>query len=212
MKYTHVIWDWNGTLLDDVGWCVSVINGMLKRRGLKLLKGVPDYQRAFCFPIINLYKNLGVDFDKEPFEDVAHEYIPLYHSEKTGGCKLSACAEYVLEAIHQQGISQIILSASEINNLMSQINEFDIRHYFDAILGLSDIYAKSKIEIGLDYFKDEIKDALLVGDTEHDWETAKALGIDCLLVAIGHQSKDTLLACGAPIVLNNLAQVIEYIN
>ena len=35
-KYTNIIWDWNGTLLDDAWLCVDVMNGMLKEHGLPL--------------------------------------------------------------------------------------------------------------------------------------------------------------------------------
>jgi len=52
-KYTHIIWDWNGTLFDDVNWCISVINSMLNKRQIKTLSSVAEYQKAFCFPIIN---------------------------------------------------------------------------------------------------------------------------------------------------------------
>jgi len=210
-KYSHVIWDWNGTLFDDVAQCIRTINKMLSDRNMKILNGVSDYHNVFCFPVINYYEKVGFDFEKEPFEDLAKEYISLYHSENTGSCKLHNNAELVLKSIQGNGMKQVILSASELNCLLLQINEFDILKFFDEILGLSDIYAKGKIGIGLDYIaRNRIENAVLVGDTEHDYEVAKALGVDCLLVAIGHQAKSKLLACGAP-VLSGLLQVTEYI-
>ena len=77
MKYKHVIWDWNGTLLDDVGECVAVLNDMLGKRGMELAT-VERYQKAFSFPVINFYLDLGFDFEKEPFDKVADEYIESY--------------------------------------------------------------------------------------------------------------------------------------
>ena len=210
-KCSHVIWDWNGTLFNDVKWCVKITNEMLAKRNIKILNGVSEYHNAFCFPIKNYYKNIGFDFEKEPFENIAKEYIFLYHSEKTGNCRLNNDAEFVLESIQRKQVRQLILSASEADNLLSQINEFEIHHYFDEILGLSDIYAKSKIKIGLDYLaRERVESGLLIGDTEHDYEVANALGVDCLLIATGHQSKEKLLACGVP-VLDSLSQVLEYI-
>ena len=210
-KYTHVIWDWNGTLFDDVAWCISVINKMLAKRNIKTLDSVEEYHKVFCFPIIKYYTNIGFDFEKETFEELAKEYISLYHSEKTGKCRLNDHAELVLERLRRANIKQIILSASEINNLLSQVGEFDIIHYFDELLGLSDIYAKSKIDVGLEYIADnKIENAVLIGDTEHDYETAKALGVDCMLVAAGHQSRERLLKCGVH-VMENLIQAADYI-
>jgi phosphoglycolate phosphatase len=210
-KYSHIIWDWNGTLFNDVEWGLKIINTMLAKRKLKILSGIPDYHKVFCFPIIQYYRNVGLSFDSESFEVLADEYISLYHSEKTGGCKLHHNAETVLTAIQKTGISQVILSASELNNLLSQIREFDIIKYFDEILGLKDIYAGGKMEIGLEYISGKkAKSVLLIGDTEHDFEVAKNMGVDCVLIAQGHQSKEKLLSCNVP-VLDDISEVIGFV-
>ena len=35
MKITHIIWDFNGTVLDDVEMAVAAVNDMLDSRGLE---------------------------------------------------------------------------------------------------------------------------------------------------------------------------------
>jgi len=212
-SFSHIIWDWNGTLLDDINWCIIVINKMLSKRNIKKLDCVSDYHNVFCFPIIDYYKNIGFNFEKESFEKLAHEYISLYHSEKSlENIKLHENVKYVLRTFQEKNKSQIVLSASEKSNLLLQINLFDIKYYFDEILGLSNIYAESKINIGINYIKqNKIFKAILIGDTEHDYEVAKKLGIECLLIANGHQSMDKLSLCNVP-VLNNILEVIEYVH
>ena len=211
-NYSHIIWDWNGTLFDDVAWCIECMNVMLIKRGLPIIKDIPTYHSVFCFPVIQYYTNVGFNFQQEPFEHLAKEYIALYHSNKSGNCKLHANAKNVLTKIHNMGVTQIILSASEISNLHSQINEFDIDMYFNEILGLSDVFGKSKIDIGLDYMtRMNITNALLIGDSMHDYDVATALGTDCVLIPNGHQSRETLLASGATI-LNDISCIIPYIN
>ncbi len=208
--YSHVIWDWNGTLLDDVCRCIEVVNYMLAKRSLKPLAGIEEYHDAFCFPVINYYKNVGFDLEKEPFEELAKEFISLYHSPKGGSCKLHRNAEEVLKTLQNLQVTQAVLSASEKYNLITQIGEFNIAGYFDETLGLSDIYAKSKVAIGQDYLaRKRAASVLLIGDTLHDFEVAAALGADCLLIASGHQSKAVLLHCGVP-VLDDILQVLEY--
>ena len=210
-KYSHIIWDWNGTLLDDVNHCMSAMNEMLKKRGMPVMNNLTDYHNAFVFPIIQYYHNVGFDFEQEPFADLAAEFINRYHADKTGNSPLHDGVEEVLKTINAIGITQIILSASEQENLLSQVKEFPIMHYFSEILGLSNIYAKSKIEIGLDYLKNNSVDkALLIGDTVHDYEVATALNADCILVAKGHQSKKVLSTCGV-IVIDDITKVLELI-
>lgn len=60
--------------------------------------------------------------------------------------------------------------------MLLKIGEFNISQYFDEMLGISDIYAKSKIHIGQEYMKKgNIKKAVLIGDTFHDYEVAHKL-------------------------------------
>lgn len=211
MPYELILWDWNGTLLDDVAWCIRVVNTMLEKRGLAPLAGVADYHRVFRFPVIEYYRSVGFDFDKEPFEALAEEYMALYHAGDATNCGLHEEAEATLRAVQGRGVRQVILSASQVDNLNTQLSRFDIAWYFDDVLGISDIYAKSKVEAGQAYIRREKPGrVLMVGDTTHDHEVALALGADCLLVAKGHQSAEALAGCGVP-VLGDAAQVLEHL-
>ena len=196
-RYSHVIWDWNGTLLDDVRFNLSVINTMLEKRGLPPLDSLEAYRAVFSFPIIHYYKRVGFDMEKEPFEQLAAEFIALYHAGKNS-IPLFPGTEETLRAISLAGIRQVILSASEAGMLLEQVQSYGIHAYFDEIIGIGDIYASGKIDQGRAYMKRaKPARAALIGDTTHDMETAQALGADLILIGRGHQSKQALLSCGA---------------
>jgi phosphoglycolate phosphatase len=197
--YTHILWDWNGTLLNDVDWCLEVINSMLDRRGIKKLQGVEAYRRLFGFPIIDYYRRVGFNFNNEPFEELAEEYIRLYHAGEEN-FSLFDEAKDALELVRDAGINQAILSASEENNLRAQVGLYNIGNYFHEMVGVSDIYASGKEEIGRAYIaRAGIGRAALIGDTAHDCAVARALNIDCVLVSGDHQSKAALNTCGVPV-------------
>ena len=209
--YSHILWDWNGTLLNDVDWCLSRTNLMLQKRNKKPFKSLADYHKAFCFPVFEYYKNAGFDFSEEPFEILAKEFIDLYHGEGSVDICLHENTRAVLQYIQKEKVPQSILSASARQNLMAQVESYGIREYFDEILGITDIYANSKVEIGLEYLrKHHVQKGLMIGDTVHDFEVAQAMGIDCVLVAKGHQDKNILLSCGVS-VFENLNEVLSYI-
>ncbi|MCL2814582.1 MAG: HAD hydrolase-like protein [Oscillospiraceae bacterium] len=211
-KYTHVIWDWNGTLLDDADLCLTVVNTLLANRKLSPIKDIYAYRDIFGFPVINYYRRAGFDFDKEPFDIPANEFIQLYNSDDSRFRLFDGAAE-VLAAFNKMGLKQIILSASELNNLRSQTGLFDIERYFDDILGISNIYAESKVNIGKSYIADNNicgAETVLIGDTVHDYEVAINLGVDCILISNGHQHKHTLLECGVS-VLSDIREVIDAI-
>ena len=210
-SYSHIIWDWNGTLLDDIDWSIACINRMLHKRKLRELDSIDDYHNVFGFPIIDYYRRLGFDFSIEPFDKLAIEYINYYHSNSSH-IKIYPNTVDTLRDISSFGISQNIISASEQSNLMSQIIYFNISEYFDRILGISDIYASSKLSIAQNYFL-EVKPykALMIGDTIHDKEVADILGIDCILINGGHQSKKELIKANAT-VIDSISDVKLYIS
>lgn len=208
MKYSHVFWDWNGTLLDDAAWCLQVLNAMLAKRELPPVPDIESYREVFGFPTVDYYKRVGFDFEVESFESMAEEYIAHYHAENTGNCPLASGAEFTLRHIKSNGIKQLILTASKKENLEEQLKLFPIADCFDQLLAIDDIYARSKVQVGLDYVKSHpVQKGVLIGDTLHDYEVAKELGLDCLLVARGHHGRERLESCGVP-VLEGLEEVL----
>ena len=211
MKYTHIIWDFNGTLFDDVDAGIASVNKMLSDRGLKIISDKDEYREVFKFPIINYYRDLGFDFEVEPYEVLAPIWVELYN-ENSKSSTLCEGARDLLEYFKEKNIPQILLSATERNMLLGQIAGLGIREYFEDVLGRDNIHAYSKKDIATGWIKRQghIK-PLFIGDTEHDAQVARAVGADCILVTQGHQSKDTLLKCGYP-VYNDLGEVMEILN
>ena len=78
MNYDTIVWDWNGTLFDDVAVCIDVMNGLLAEQGLPSIPDAETYRSLFCFPVIRYYERLGFDFSKTPFEALARDYVAGY--------------------------------------------------------------------------------------------------------------------------------------
>lgn len=205
-SYSHIIWDWNGTLIDDAAWCLKTLNIMLERHGLPIVGSIEAYRNVFCFPIKDYYRRVGFDFDRNPFAELAIEYMELYHGDMSNMALFPEVTE-ILTYFKTIGLTQIILSASEKDYLLKQMEPYGIIPFFDEILGIEDIYAASKVDLGRAYMtRAKPSRALLIGDSVHDKEVADALGVECVLVANGHQSREVLNACGAT-VMGGLAEV-----
>jgi phosphoglycolate phosphatase len=200
---TTIIWDWNGTLLDDAEICLEAINKMLQARNLPLL-GLDKYREVFTFPVIDYYKEVGFNFSIEEWEPVAMEFIHLYLNALPG-CDLTPFATETLESFKQKGYRQAIISAMEHDALLKSVSELGIHGYFDYIGGIGDHYGGGKIDNARNYFNkaglnpDQIT---LIGDTLHDSEVAAELQCRCILVATGHQSFVRLNKSGLPVIKN----------
>ena len=208
-KYKHIIWDWNGTLINDVWLVVEIMNKMLKKRNLPKIDS-KKYREIFDFPVTKYYSKLGFDFSNESFEKLTVEFISEYY-KRFNECKLFDEVEEVLKKITDMGISQSILSASKEDVLIEKIKYYGIDKYFNKIIGLKNHYAESKVERGKNWIAElnlNPQEVLLIGDTIHDYDVSKHIGSDCLLIANGHHSYEKLASLGVD-VISTLKEIIQ---
>ena len=211
-KFKHVIWDWNGTLLNDTALSHNIINGVLKSKNLKTLS-MDDYRHIFDFPVKKYYEKAGFNFTQYSFEEVGKQWMDEYEIRK-GETALFEGTKDVLDYISSLGIEQSVLSAYSLDTLIEIINEHGLTKYFKHVTGLDHIYATSKLIIGQELIKKidiPLQNIVLIGDTMHDHEVAGELGIQCILIANGHQSRERLLSSGFP-VLNDICELIAYLS
>lgn len=193
MNYKHVIWDWNGTLLDDVELNHRLLNRLQQLKGVSL-SSFEEYRKIFTFPITELYKKAGIFENMESFKELAAVYIKEYEKGVVD-CSLQKYAEEVLSALTQNGITNSILTASLENMAVRQLERYSISQYFVAVTGKQDYYASGKSELIETHLKKigySSRDTVFVGDTAHDMEIAGAIGCDCVIVSNGHQDIDGL--------------------
>jgi len=199
-KYKHIIWDWNGTLFNDVELCHNIINRLLIRNELKKIS-LQRYREIFDFPVKKYYADAGLDFNKTSFEVLGKEFMDEYEERKFESYIFNE-TENVLKTVRSLGITQSVLSAYHHDSLVNITEHFRIKDYFIDLNGLDNIYAAGKIDIGKKWIKKsgyKKGEVVLIGDTIHDFEVAEAIGADSILIASGHQSKERLLKCGIPV-------------
>ena len=211
-NYKHVIWDWNGTLLNDVDFCCRIINRILVENNLPVL-ALKKYREIFTFPVQNYYQAAGLDFSKISFEVLGKDFIDEYEEKKLS-CSLFENAVDVLSSIHKKGIGQSVLSAYLHDNLVSILDHYNLTKYFDNVIGLDNIYAGSKTHLGLSLVEQlnlPKKQILFIGDTLHDAEVAEAMGVHSILIANGHQVKEKLMGNNR-FILNDLLSLKIYLD
>ena len=197
-EYRNIVWDFNGTLLDDLGIGIRAVNALLLRRGLRPLASPEEYHAVFCFPIEEYYRRLGFDFSREPYEVLAVEWVNEYRAiEHTA--PLREGASELISLFAGRGLRQIVLSATEAGMLREQLSALGILESFDTVLGRSDIYAESKLALAEALAPSLEGRTLVIGDTSHDLEMAQILSADAVLLRGGHTSDAALKALGCEV-------------
>lgn len=201
-----ILWDWNGTLLSDVELVVRMNNLVFATHGYPPTTE-EEYRRLFRFPVREYYYALGVT--PEDFVQIAREWNDAY-MEHFPGTPLAKGAPDALRRFREAGFRQVIISASQRDQLLRQVRSFpELEGLFDEVLGLEDVYAVSKVQLAKDYLARsgvQPDEAVFLGDTDHDAEVARAIGCRCYLISGGHQTDDTLRRSGAN-VLGRLSEL-----
>ncbi len=210
-KINLIVWDWNGTIIDDVALCVDIINRLLEEHGLQRI-GLKTYRRLFRFPVREYYKSLGFDFDKVSFDVVGQEFINRYN-QNLDKITLQPGARELLEALKKADKTQVLISARKQSQLLEDVERFGLSGYFDRIIGLDDDLARGKEHLVREFFQNTQTDpeaALFIGDTEHDCRIAKSLGAHYFMVSNGHNSADRLMMC-TQFVYANLDSLADFL-
>lgn len=204
MKFANIraiIWDWNGTLLNDVKYCLDILNNLLIENNLYPIT-IEQYREIFTFPVKDYYSKAGFDFSKKSFEELGSIFMENYEKNK---CSLNLFEKALdtLKHFHSKGIEQYLLSAYKQDNLEEMLEHFGIKGFFNKIKGLDNIYAWGKTELGISLTKEILhpkENILLIGDTIHDEEVAKEMNIKSIIISNGHQSAEKLHSNGSLVI------------
>ncbi|MDD5704556.1 MAG: HAD hydrolase-like protein [Kiritimatiellae bacterium] len=203
----HVVWDWNGTLLDDTQACLNAINVLLREHRLKTIDHA-TYRAGFGFPVRDFYRALGLRPDSGNWNAMAARFHELYLAQPA---TVTDAARAAVAGIAAAGLPQSVLSACEQRILELLIARHGLSGCFQHIQGTDNLDGHSKLAVGRELvarLRLAPAQLLLIGDTVHDAEVAAELGCPCLLVANGHQSRERLERTGRP-VISSLADLPE---
>ena len=202
MNNTTIVWDWNGTIVDDSYIFVDIMNSYLQKFNLKTIS-IQDYRQHFRFPVKDYYTKLGLNFSDAEFNQLSVDFIEKYKKVMYNPL-LKKNIHQILLFCKKKKYNQYIVSAQEQELLKKSIKFYGLSSFFYKTLGLNNNLAVSKIKLAKDAFKNfpQKTKMLVIGDTVHDYEVAAALNCSCCLVSWGHNSKERLKKTGAPVVAN----------
>ena len=124
-----VIFDFNGTILDDLDLCFNILNKMLNMYNHPSISK-DRYLDIFTFPVIEYYKKAGFNFEKESFDELAPIFMDLYQPNSLK-CSLHQGIIEIIKKWRDNGKKIILLSASKRNLMIEQLQSFGIENLFD---------------------------------------------------------------------------------
>ena len=207
----HIIWDWNGTIVNDAPLFVDIMNKSLSAASLPNIT-LNDYKNLFVFPIVDFWKKLGFQFNETEFNKMNALFIENYKTQMLKP-KLHNKIKTVFMNISKLNIKQYVVSASENSILKSCVNHYQVSNYFNDIVGVDNLNALGKAVVAkklINKHSINVENCLFIGDTPHDAEVAKSLGANVLLVSYGHISKSRLHKTNCK-TIDSVDEILSYI-
>ena len=196
----HLVWDWNGTLLDDLSLVVAATNASLATCG-GLPVTVEEHRRDFRRPIVDYYSVvLGRPIDAAEFARLDKAFHDAY-SAGLMACALSADAH---TALRSWTGTQSLLSMWFHRDLVPTVHRYGLASYFGRVDGLRDeVGGGSKaphLVAHLDAQGRTGAECVLIGDSVDDAEATRSVGARCVLYSGGFTEAARLRDTGAPVV------------
>ena len=154
-----------------------------------------------------LFERCGIDASPAACNEAYHNALRLQHD-------LMPHCEQVLRQLHER--YQICIVTNGSTDIQTRrIADSGMAKYFDRVFISEQMGCKKPDREFFDKVFAELGEenracAVMIGDSLHDAEVARALGTRCILVARGHQSRETLLEAGVP-VADSLRQAADWV-
>lgn len=213
-RISHVVWDWNGTLLDDNQVVLAALNEVCAGFGRADLTWA-EWQAAYARPMRVSYEQiLGRVLDEEEWarvDKLYHErYDALLHT-----CGLAAGVPDALRQLAESGRTQSLLSMWFHTRLTPTIEQFGLTQYFTRVDGLAaEVGGGSKADSLIAHLEAQRlnpAEVVLIGDVVDDAMAARAAGAECILVTTGAMSGAALQTTGAP-VTSSITEALQLLD
>ncbi|CAM5321685.1 HAD family hydrolase [Streptomyces californicus] len=210
---THLVWDWNGTLLDDTYAVVRATNAAFAEVELEPI--TPErYREMYTIPIPRFYERflgrLPTEAEWKRMDGVIHRY----YAEQRTACGLTAGAEELLRGWQRAGRSQSLLSMYGHEQLVPVVRGTGSSRRFVRVEGRRGPSGGSKALhmerhfealAGVDGIAPE--NAVVIGDALDDAVAAAHVGARAVLYTGGSHSRRSLEGAGVPVV-DSLAEAV----
>lgn len=209
------MFDWNGTLFDDVKAAFAGANFQIKQLGGKEIS-FEQYRNTFTIPLPKFFKANNVPTNEylKNLEKYQQDFFEFY-SEKGENCCLRKGAKEVLRELKKRGIKAAVLSAHRKKDILEKLEEFGISHLIDAVEAVEGNItgmAKGKeADRALKELGVKAEEAIIVGDGLQDIEAAKEHGMKAISIGGGFISGERLKKAGTDYFVKDLGEVLEIV-
>jgi len=196
--FRNLIFDWSGTLVDDLGPVIEATNAVLTPYGIPAFDR-EAFRRAFRLPYREFYRDL---LPHVPLEELEARFRPAFDAAVTPVTILPHAREK-LDWCRALGIRTFVCTSMDATAFARQLHELDLAGHFEATYaGVLD--KREVIHAILETHGLDPEETAFVGDMTHDIETARHGGVASVAVLTGYQHAEVLAAARPDLTVPDL--------
>lgn len=198
----HLVWDWNGTLLDDIGAVIGATNAAFAELGLEPLT-LERYRELYTVPVPKFYERLMGRLPTDAEWTLMDGTFHRHYWERAEGCVLTAGAAELLAARQTAGATQSLLSLAPHAELLPLVRRHGIAERFVRVDGRTDRSTDGKsanMVRHLEALAVPAERIVVIGDAADDALAAAHVGARAVLFTGGSHSRASLERVGVPVV------------
>jgi phosphoglycolate phosphatase len=196
MKYPLIVFDWDGTILDSP----SAIAQCIRRAAEELGLPVPDFERAshvIGLGLADALRTAVPDLPAARYPEFVEAYRRHFRASEESMRLFAGMRELIAELAGRHTLA--IATGKSRRGLERALDATNLRAHFRASRCADETTPKPDPAMLLELM-DELgvppEGTLMIGDTSHDMEMARAARVDALAVAYGAHPEAGLRACG----------------
>lgn len=201
--FKNLIFDWSGTLVDDMAPVIEATNAVLEKYGIAPYDR-EGFRRSFRLPYHEFYEELlpGV-----ALTELEAHFRPAFDGA-TSLVTVLPHAREKLEWAKQRGMRMFVLTSMDPTAFERQLNEFGMQDYFEETYsGVID--KRELIEHILETHSLHKDETAFIGDMTHDIETARHGGISSIAVLTGYHHAEVLASVRPDITVPDLGVLVK---
>ncbi len=214
MKYSAVIFDLDGTLLNTLEDLMDATNYALEQYGYPI-RTIDEIRNFIGNGARKLIERALPDGTENPdFEEI----LSVFRSYYTVHCEDKTHAyngvKDLLQALKSAGCKIAIVS-NKPDNAVKELNQTHFHDFIQSAIGEKEGIqrkpAPDMVENALAELNAHKKETVYIGDSDVDIQTAANAGLDCISVSWGFRDAEFLQRCGASIIADTPQQVYDLI-
>jgi phosphoglycolate phosphatase-like HAD superfamily hydrolase/ADP-ribose pyrophosphatase YjhB (NUDIX family) len=197
----NIIFDWSGTLVDDLPAVLAATNYVFEQSGVEKLS-LEKFRAEFCLPFKHFYDRFIPDV---PIAELERNFHSHFRHVQDAVTALPHAREFLLFC-RQRGVRTFVLSTVHSDYFALQAGAHDLEQFIDrAYTGIWDKRLKIVELLSENHLL--AAETLFIGDMQHDVETARHGGVRSCAVLTGYNRLEQLRASEPDLIVEHLGEL-----